>query len=66
MDSALASDIDEIVDFAPPRRRLTTGSHHEFVGALVHEFRSALASLKGASEMLARRPADLDLSLIHI
>lgn len=60
MDSALASDIDEIVDYAPPRRRLTTGSHAEFVGALVHEFRSALASLKGASELLARRSGDLD------
>lgn len=70
LDSALASDIDDIVaggtgvppevDYAPPRRRLTTGSHHEFVGALVREFRSALASLKGASELLARRSGDLD------
>ena len=60
LDSALASDIDDIVDYAPPRRRLTTGSHAEFVGALVHEFRSALASLKGASELLARRRDDLD------
>ena len=40
--------------YAPPRRRLTTGSHAEFVGALVREFRSSLASLKGASELLAR------------
>jgi hypothetical protein len=64
MDPALASDIDEIVDYAPPRRRLTTGSHHEFVGALVHEFRSALASLKGASELLARRRDDLDADVL--
>src|ERR1044072_8764846 len=60
VDSELASDIDEIVDYAPPRRRLTTGSHAEFVGALVHEFRSALASLKGASALLARRRDALD------
>ena len=46
--------------YAPPRRRLTTGSHAEFVGALVHEFRGSLASLKGASELLARRRHDLD------
>lgn len=46
--------------YAPPRRRLTTGSHAEFVGALVREFRSSLASLKGASELLAARRADLD------
>jgi hypothetical protein len=74
MGSAVASDIDEIVaggsgvspevDYAPPRRRLTTGSHHEFVGALVHEFRSALASLKGASELLARRRGDLDADVL--
>lgn len=44
-------------DYAPPRRRLTTGAHAEFVGALVHEFRSSLASLKGASELLARYAA---------
>lgn len=62
--SALASDIDEIVDYAPPRRRLTTGSHAEFVGALVHEFRGALASLKGASELLARRRTDLDEAVL--
>ena len=72
--SALAPDIDEIVaggsgvspekDYAPPRRRLTTGSHAEFVGALVHEFRGALASLKGASELLARRRADLDEAVL--
>ena len=42
------------VPYAPPRRRLTTGSHAEFVGALVHEFRAALASLKDASELAAR------------
>ena len=41
-------------DYAAPRRRLTTGSHAEFVGALVHEFRSSLASLKGASDLAAR------------
>jgi signal transduction histidine kinase len=58
--SAFASDIPEVVDYAPPRRRLTTGSHGEFVGALVHEFNGALASLKGASELLARRRSDLD------
>jgi hypothetical protein len=57
--SSLACDLDEAV-YAPPRRRLTTGSHAEFVGALVHEFRHALASLKGASELLARRRDDLD------
>lgn len=39
--------------YAPPRRRLTTGSHAEFVGAIVREFRSSLASLKGASDLLA-------------
>jgi signal transduction histidine kinase len=58
--SPLASDEDEVVLFAPPRRRLTTGSHAEFVGALVHEFRGSLASLKGASELLARRRHTLD------
>src|SRR5262245_18400270 len=50
----------DVVPFAPPRRRLTTGSHAEFVGALVHEFRGSLASLKGASEMLALRRHTLD------
>lgn len=45
--SSLDCDLDEVVSYAPPRRRLTTGSHAEFVGALVHEFRSALASLEG-------------------
>jgi hypothetical protein len=40
--------------YAPPRRRLTTGSHAEFVGAIVREFRSSLVQLKGASELLAR------------
>ena len=48
------------VPYAPPRRRLTTGSHAEFVGALVHEFRASLASLKGASELMTRRRRDLD------
>jgi signal transduction histidine kinase len=62
--SALASDIDECVSYAPPRRRLTTGSHAEFVGALVHEFRGALASLKGASELLAVRRSDLDEAVL--
>ena len=68
--SPLPSDIDEhdVTDelelapvarltpaaYAPPRRRLTTGSHAEFVAALVREFRSSLASLKGASDRLAR------------
>lgn len=51
-------------DYAPPRRRLTTGSHAEFVGALVNEFRSSLASLKGASELLARRRQDLDEAVL--
>ncbi|HYH51764.1 MAG TPA: hypothetical protein VEG38_19645 [Acidimicrobiia bacterium] len=64
VDSALASGIDEAVCYAPPKRRLTTGSHAEFVGALVHEFRSALASLKGASELLARRRTDLDDAVV--
>jgi signal transduction histidine kinase len=58
--AALASDTGESVPYVPPRRRLTTGSHAEFVGALVHEFRGALASLKGASELLAVRRGDLD------
>lgn len=57
--SSLA-ELDEPVSYAPPRRRLTTGSHAEFVGALVHEFNSALASLQGASELLARRRHELD------
>jgi len=67
--SPLPSDVDEHdvtdqvdlnpvqltpADYAPPRRRLNTGAHAEFVGALVHEFRSSLASLKGASELAAR------------
>lgn len=64
VDSALASCIDEIVDYSPPKRRLTTGSHAEFVGALVHEFRGALASLKGASELLARRRTDLNEAVL--
>ncbi|HEU5447922.1 MAG TPA: hypothetical protein VFW57_02825, partial [Acidimicrobiia bacterium] len=53
-------DLDEVVSYSPPRRRLTTGSHAEFVGALVHEFKSALASLQGASELMARRRNELD------
>jgi signal transduction histidine kinase len=64
MASPLASDMCEAVDYAPPRRRLTTGSHAEFVGALVHEFRGALASLKGASELLARRRSELDEAVL--
>jgi len=40
--SSLSCELDEPVLYAPPRRRLTTGSHAEFVGALVNEFRSAL------------------------
>ena len=51
-------------DYVPPRRRLTTGSHAEFVGALVQEFRSSLASLKGASELLARRRLALDEAVL--
>lgn len=58
--STMDADLCEAVDYAPPRRRLTTGSHAEFVGALVHEFRAALASLQGASQLMARRRADLD------
>ncbi len=46
--------------YAAPRRRMTTSAHAEFVGALVREFRSSLASLKGASELLAARRRDLD------
>jgi signal transduction histidine kinase len=64
MDSPLESGIDEVVDYAPPRRRLTTGSHAEFVGALVHEFKGTLASLKGASELLARRRTELDEAVL--
>lgn len=52
------------VPYAPPRRRLTTGAHAEFVGALVHEFRGALAPLKGASELLARRRHELDEAVL--
>jgi len=51
-------------DYAPPRRRLTTGAHAEFVGALVHEFRSSLASLNGASELLARQRHELDEAVV--
>jgi signal transduction histidine kinase len=60
VESSLSCDLDEVVSYAPPRRRLTTGSHAEFVGGLVHEFRGALASLKGASELMARRSHELD------
>src|SRR3954451_16231842 len=52
--SSLGCELDEAVLYAPPRRRLTTGSHAEFVGALVHEFRSALASLKDPGELATR------------
>ncbi|HEV7863482.1 MAG TPA: hypothetical protein VGR20_12300, partial [Acidimicrobiia bacterium] len=52
------------VPFAAPRRRLTTGSHAEFVGALIYEFRGALASLMGATELLARRRQDLDEAVL--
>ena len=52
------------VPYAAPRRRLTTGSHAEFVGALVHEFRASLASLKGASELMTRRRRDLDEAVV--
>jgi signal transduction histidine kinase len=62
--SPLASDEDAVLPFAPPRRRLSTGSHAEFVGALVHEFRGSLASLKGASELLARRRHTLDEAVL--
>jgi hypothetical protein len=63
--STLPSDTAPLaVPFAAPRRRLTTGSHAEFVGALVHEFRGSLASLKGASELLARRRQDLDEAVV--
>jgi hypothetical protein len=58
--SSLSCELDEAVLYAPPRRRLTTGSHAEFVLALVHEFRGALASLKGASELMARRRHELE------
>ena len=58
--SSLSCELDEVVLYAPPRRRLTTGSHAEFVGALVSEFRGALASLKGASELMARRRHELE------
>jgi hypothetical protein len=54
----------EIVRYAAPKRRLTTGSHAEFVGALVREFRGSLASLKGASELLARGRSDLDEAVL--
>ncbi len=60
VESSLTCDLDEVVSYAPPRRRLSTGSHGEFVVALVNEFRGALASLKGASELLARRRDELD------
>jgi nitrogen-specific signal transduction histidine kinase len=60
VESSLSCDLDEVVSYVPPRRRLTTGSHAEFVVALVHEFREALASLKGASELMARRRHELE------
>jgi hypothetical protein len=49
----LSCELDEPVLYAAPRRRLTTGSHAEFVGALVSEFRSALA-LKDPVELATR------------
>ncbi|HZQ77496.1 MAG TPA: hypothetical protein VFE55_09215 [Acidimicrobiia bacterium] len=52
------------VDYAPPRRRLSTGAHAEFVGALVREFRASLASLQGASDLLVRRRHDLDEDVV--
>jgi hypothetical protein len=57
-------DDGEIVRYAAPRRRLSTGSHAEFVGALVHEFRGSLAALKGASELIIRRRPDLDEAVL--
>jgi hypothetical protein len=64
--STLPSDIDECeaVAYAPPRRRLTTGSHAEFMGSLIHEFNGSLASLRGASELLARRRPELDEAVL--
>jgi len=64
--TSLPSDMDECeaVAYAPPRRRLTTGSHAEFVGALVHEFDASLASLRGASDLLARRRHELDEAML--
>jgi signal transduction histidine kinase len=62
--SSLGCHLDDVVCYAPPRRRLTTGSHAEFVGALVHEFRGALASLKGASELMAGRRHELDEAVL--
>jgi len=64
---SLESDVDECeaVAYNPPRRRLTTGSHAEFVGALVHEFRVSLASLTGASDLLARRRPELDEDVLR-
>jgi hypothetical protein len=59
----LHSDVDDpglaAVAVAPPRRRLTTGAHADFVSAIVQEFRGTLAPLKGASELVARRRRDL-------
>jgi hypothetical protein len=52
--SSLNCELDEPVMYAPPRRRLTTGSHAEFVGALVTEFRSALSTLKDPLELSTR------------
>jgi len=64
--SSLASEggEDAAVDYAPPRRRLSTGAHADFVGALVREFRWSLASLQGASELLVRRRHDLDDAVV--
>jgi hypothetical protein len=55
---------DDGVDYVPPRRRLSTGAHADFVGALVREFRLALASLQGASDLLVHRRHDLDDAVV--
>lgn len=52
------------VAYAPPRRRMTTSAHAEFVGALVREFRSSLASLEAAGERLAACRRDLDEAVL--
>ena len=65
LDSSLPSVDDcEVLSYTPPRRRMSTGAHAEFVGALVHEFRGSLASLKGASELLDRRRQELDEAVL--
>jgi hypothetical protein len=66
LDSSLPSEMDdcEVLAYTPPRRRMSTGAHADFVGALVHEFRGSLASLKGASELLTRRRHELDETVL--